>query len=150
MSLTDSMVRKHLKFLSAQLRLPVHLTFHAFRRDWTTWTFTHNVPIQDIQVQGIWDLLCSPFLFICGFYFWPLLALLDYWVFGRLFFYSTGLLHILGKVTVFSNISYYYSIKCFPYIDKINRGWWFNNQCHKMSHHMVASVTKNRSYLLFQ
>ena len=66
------MVRKHLKQLCDLLGLPRHYTFHDFRRGGAIWAFTHGVPFQVIQAQGIYNYL----LLSCPL--WPLLFLLIY------------------------------------------------------------------------
>ena len=52
--LTDSIARKHLKYVSEVLNISPPLTFHAFRRAGASWAFQNGVPLEFIKKHGTW------------------------------------------------------------------------------------------------
>ena len=57
--LTDSIVRKHLKWVTCILSWQhLHITFHTFRRSGASWAFQHGVPMDAIKQQGTWKSDC--------------------------------------------------------------------------------------------
>ena len=57
--LTDSMVRKTLKILNANLGFhPSFFTCHDFRRSGATFAYNSHIPIKDIKRHGTWSSDC--------------------------------------------------------------------------------------------
>ena len=56
--LTDSAVRKHLKWCLSLADLSPSLTFHALGRSGATFAFNHNVSLQNIKRHGTWTSDC--------------------------------------------------------------------------------------------
>ena len=53
--LTDSQLRKHLKWIMQKLNMSqAGITFHSFRRSGATFVFNANVPMQNIKSHGTW------------------------------------------------------------------------------------------------
>ena len=53
-ALTVSTACKHLKQIFSMLEIQPLLTFHTFRWAASTWAFQHGVPLEHIQVHGMW------------------------------------------------------------------------------------------------
>ena len=53
--LTDSVARKHLKWVSSIVHINPSLTFHMFRKSATTLAFHKGVPVQEKMQHGAWS-----------------------------------------------------------------------------------------------